>query len=326
MNVVAGELLDADPDGSIGRPIREITRASKVPDILSQALTRGESVTAEVMIVGTRRDCVMEAYASPLKDCGQATNGAVVVLHDVSELRRLESVRRDFVANVSHELKTPITAAQGLVETMLSDDEMDTATRHGFLERVRVQISRLASLVGDLLTLSRLESGKGTRADSPRDFREVIREKIAEFESAVSSKKLQVKLELSQSPLPIAADRDTLGQIFGNLFDNAIKYTEPEGHITVRLTHDMKKAVLEIADTGIGIEPMHQERIFERFYRVDKARSRELGGTGLGLAIVKHLVRGLRGQISVTSTLGEGSTFRVEVPLADARGSSRTAI
>ncbi len=315
MNVVAGELLDADPERSIGRPIREVTRASKIPDVLSQALSSGESVTTEVMMVGARRDRVMEAYASPLSDFGRATTGAVVVLHDISDLRRLEAVRRDFVANVSHELKTPITAAQGLVETMLADDEMDDATRHGFLERVRAQVSRLGTLVGDLLTLSRLESGKGTRAESMRDFRKSINEKVAEFEPVVSAKMLVVNLDLPSSPVPIAAEMDTLEQIVGNLFDNAIKYTETKGQITISLKSDEKKAFLAVTDTGIGIEPMHQDRIFERFYRVDKARSRDLGGTGLGLAIVKHLVRGLGGTITVTSTLGAGSTFLVELPL-----------
>ena len=317
MNVVAGEFLDADPEGSIGKPIRAVTRASKIPDVLSQALSRGEPVTAEVMIVGTRHDCVMEAYASPLSDLGRSTTGAVVVLHDISDLRRLESVRRDFVANVSHELKTPITAAQGLVETMLSDDTMDNATRHGFLERIRAQVSRLGALVGDLLTLSRLEAGATARIETVWDFRQPITEKVAEFEPVLSSKELIVNLDLPSSPVPIAAEKDALGQIIGNLFDNAIKYTEAKGQITISLKSSQEKALLEVTDTGIGIEPMHQERIFERFYCVDKARSRDLGGTGLGLAIVKHLVRGLGGVISVSSTLGGGSTFRVELLSAE---------
>jgi two-component system phosphate regulon sensor histidine kinase PhoR len=238
-----------------------------------------------------------------------------VVLHDISDLRRLEAVRRDFVANVSHELKTPITAAQGLVETMLADDEMDDATRNSFLERVRAQVSRLATLVGDLLTLSRLESGKETQAQPMRDFRKSINEKVAEFEPVVSAKMLVVNLDLPSSPVPVAAELDTLEQIIGSLFDNAIKYTETKGQITISLKSDEKKAFLAVTDTGIGIEPMHQDRIFERFYRVDSARSRDLGGTGLGLAIVKHLVRGLGGTITVTSTLGAGSTFLVELPL-----------
>lgn len=317
MNMVAGQLLGADPDASIGRPIREVTRASKIPDVLSQALSKGRPATAEVLIVGTRRDRVMEAYASPLSDFGDATTGAVVVLHDVSDLRRLESVRRDFVANVSHELKTPITAAQGLVETMLCDEEMDNETRQSFLERIRAQVSRLGTLVGDLLTLSRLESGQVSHALSDIDVRQSIREKAAEFEQALTSKDLVLGLHLPSSPVRVIAEKDSLGQIIGNLLDNAIKYTEAQGQITISLKSDDKKTVLEVTDTGIGIEPMHQERIFERFYRVDKARSRDLGGTGLGLAIVKHLVRGLGGVISLTSTLGGGSTFRVELPLAE---------
>ena len=149
------------------------------------------------------------------------------------------------------------------------------------------------------------------------DFRQSIREKIAEFEQALSAKELVMNLNLPDSPVQIMAEKDSLGQIVGNLVDNAIKYTEAKGQITVSLQSDDSNAILEVTDTGIGIEPMHQERIFERFYRVDKARSRDLGGTGLGLAIVKHLVRGLGGGISLTSTLGGGSTFRVELPLEE---------
>jgi two-component system phosphate regulon sensor histidine kinase PhoR len=317
MNVVAGQLLGVNPDDSIGQPIRAVTRTSQIPDLLVRALADAKPTTAEVRIVGTRQDRVMEAYASPLQDLGSVTTGAVVVLHDISDLRRLEAVRRDFVANVSHELKTPITAVQGIIETMQSDTEMDEPTRRGFLERVRAQVSRLGTLVSDLLTLSRIESGTiAGPSERPSDLRRAIEETIAEFGPAAQDKNLRLTVDLPDQPVSVNAESEMLGQIIRNLLDNAVKYTPAGGEVTLRLGASESHATIEVSDTGIGIERMHQERIFERFYRVDKARSRELGGTGLGLAIVKHLVRSLSGSISVTSESGAGSTFTVEVPLA----------
>jgi two-component system phosphate regulon sensor histidine kinase PhoR len=317
MNVVAGELLNVDPDTSIGQPIRAVTRTSQIPDLLAQALAEGKPTTAEVRIVGVRQDRVMEAYASPLRDLGKTTTGAVVVLHDVSDLRRLESVRRDFVANVSHELKTPITAVQGIIETMQTDAEMELATRQSFLERVRAQVSRLGTLVSDLLTLSRIESGTiAGPSERPSDLRNAVRETASEFQTVAKEKDLRLSIHLPDDPVSVNAEHEMLGQIVRNLLDNAVKYTPSGGEVSVRLAVTAGQAKLEVTDTGIGIERMHHERVFERFYRVDKARSRELGGTGLGLAIVKHLVRSLSGSITLNSEPGTGTTFSVELPLA----------
>jgi two-component system phosphate regulon sensor histidine kinase PhoR len=268
----------------------------------------------------------MEAYASPLKDLGHATTGAVVVLHDVSDLRRLEAVRRDFVANVSHELKTPITAVQGLIETMQTDTEMDPGTRQSFLKRVRAQVSRLGTLVSDLLTLSRIESGTiAGPSERPSDLRDAICETASEFQSTAEDKGLNLSIQIPESPVSVNAEHEMLGQIIRNLLDNAVKYTPSGGKVTLRLDAVENQATIQVSDTGIGIERMHHERIFERFYRVDKARSRELGGTGLGLAIVKHLVRSLNGSITLASEPGTGSTFTVEIPRADESPRSESA-
>jgi two-component system phosphate regulon sensor histidine kinase PhoR len=245
-----------------------------------------------------------------------ALAGVVVVLDDLSRLRELEAHRRDFVANVSHELKTPLAAIQGFVETMIDDTEMPEPTQRRFLERIAVQSERLGTLVRDLLTLSRLDAAAGlSLASEPCDLSAVVRDVVADLLPLAERKPVRVVVELPPLPVPVAAERESLRQIASNLLDNAIKYTPPEGSVTVRLQR-AAQAELEVRDTGIGLSPADQERVFERFYRVDKARSRELGGTGLGLSIVKNTVKGLGGTLGVRSELGRGSTFWVRLPMA----------
>ncbi|HUU46173.1 MAG TPA: ATP-binding protein [Acidobacteriota bacterium] len=316
INSVAGRMLGIDPQRCLGRILGEATRVAGITDILARAQTESEPVAEEMRIAGPARDRIMLAYASLLRDTDQNASGVVIVLQDVTDLRHLESVRHDFVANVSHELKTPITAAQGLVETMLSDTSMDDATRQKFLGRLRHQISRLGTLVGDLLTLSRIESQKVTRPLHPIDLREPIRDTVDAFAAAAQANNLALEMQLPQMPLSVFAEAGVVEQIVGSLLDNALKYTKAGGRITVSVRGDSDRILLAVADTGIGIDPVHQERIFERFYRIDKARSRELGGTGLGLAIVRHLVISLSGSIALKSTPGLGSTFEISLPPA----------
>ena len=245
-----------------------------------------------------------------------ALAGVVVVLDDLSRLRELEAHRRDFVANVSHELKTPLAAIQGFVETMLDDEAMPEPTQRRFLERIAVQSERLGTLVRDLLTLSRLDDTAAlSLAAEPCDLSAVVRDVVADLLPLAERKPVRVVVELPPLPVPVAAERESLRQIASNLLDNAIKYTPPDGSVTVRLQR-AGQAELEVRDTGIGLSPADQERVFERFYRVDKARSRELGGTGLGLSIVKNTVKGLGGTLGVRSELGRGSTFWVRLPIA----------
>ena len=242
--------------------------------------------------------------------------GAVVVLHDVSRLERLETVRRDFVANASHELKTPITAIRGLVETLIDDKEIAPETQERFLTKIRDQSGRLSAIVTDLLTLSRLEAESGDSRYTPLDLREPVLASAQALTPAAEEKGIVLETQLPDVRVEVAGDNEALGQVVTNLLDNALKYTPKGGKVWVRLTSQSGNAVLEVQDTGIGIEPRDRERIFERFYRVDKARSRELGGTGLGLSIVKHIVLAHNGKVSVDSTPGTGSTFRVSLPLA----------
>ncbi len=314
MNEVGGRLLRASPADSVGRRIWEVTRVVEVCEILDHARGRAGATDAEVRLAMGSGEARIELRASPLVDGAGQLSGAVVVLHDVTELRKLEGMRRDFVANVSHELKTPLTAIRGLIETLIEDREMERATRERFHEKIRDQSARLASLVGDLLTLARVESQGLLSERKPLDLRSVVRECAARFALACEQKGLVLQVETPPQPLVIEGDEESLRQILDNLLDNALKYTAAQGRITLSVIARGGDAVIEVADSGIGIEPRDLERIFERFYRVDKARSRELGGTGLGLSIVKHLALSLGGNVAVESQVGRGSTFRIVLP------------
>jgi two-component system phosphate regulon sensor histidine kinase PhoR len=315
MNAVAGRILMARPDNSVGRRIWEVTRVREVSQILSNVLQQDHDARGTLRQVSRPRDREVEMHAAPLRNSQGALAGAVVVLHDVSELRRLESVRRDFVANVSHELKTPITAIRGLVETLF-DDEMPGEMRYRFLDKVRSQAERLSALVQDLLTLARLESQEDVLEMDAVDMCDPIHAAGQALQHVAEEKGVDIQVELPKEPAIIAGDEEALRQIATNLLDNALKYTAPGGRIWLRLRVEDEEVVLEVEDTGIGIEPRHLHRIFERFYRVDKARSREVGGTGLGLSIVKHMAKLHAGEVTVESVPGRGSTFRVHLPLA----------
>ncbi|MGC6487729.1 MAG: ATP-binding protein, partial [Planctomycetota bacterium] len=241
--------------------------------------------------------------------------GAVVGIDDQSRIKQLESLRRDFVANVSHELKTPLTAIKGFVETLQDDPEMPPETQARFHERIARQAERLATLVKDLLTISRLDDDKSPSADVPVDLVAVLRETVNDLLPIAEKRDLELQANLPDGAVWVVADRETLRQTAGNLVDNAVKYTPERGAVTVTLKLPTSDSLrLEVADTGIGLSAADQERIFERFYRVDRARSRELGGTGLGLSIVKNTVRNLGGDVGVKSALGVGSMFWVTLP------------
>jgi len=240
-----------------------------------------------------------------------ATGGSLVTVEDVSELRRLESVRRDFVANVSHELKTPVGAIVLLAEALAQEEDPLTARR--LVERIVAEGDRLARLVSDLLDLSRIEEGTGivlTEVDAS-----ALASTVAErFEQQVARAGLRLEVRCPPQPAVLEADRWQLESALANLVDNAIKYSEPGGRIEVRIETDGDDIVLAVRDEGIGIPARDRERIFERFYRVDAARSRATGGTGLGLSIVRHVVENHQGRLELTSQEGEGSEFRLILP------------
>jgi len=228
--------------------------------------------------------------------------------------RDLEVIRRDFIDNVSHELKTPITAVRGLIETVIEDEEMSAASQERFLAKIQNQSIRLSSIVSDLLELSQLESGKGISEKEFFDLNEVINSTVISLMQVAENSNIRVEVKLPEDSLILFGDKNSLFQVVRNLLENALKYSPKDSAVRICIYEKNEKAVIEVQDWGIGIKRQDQDRIFERFYRVDKARSRELGGTGLGLSIVKHIVLAHSGEISVESDFEEGSIFRVFLP------------
>jgi len=316
-----------DAKEAIGQHVWDTTRVGDVSEFVDKVLADGREQSAEIRVADHPPPRTLEIHASPLMAPSGGIGGAVLVLHDVTDLRRLEAMRTDFVANVSHELKTPLAAIQGLIETLADDEGMEGEVRQRFLGRARDQVLRLSALVTDLLALSQVESEARSLERRSLDLRDVLQESESRLDLTGRMRELDVAVELPDEIVPVLGDEEALGRIVDNLLDNAVKYTEDGGEIRVRLTTEGDHAAIEIGDTGIGIEERHLSRIFERFYRVDKARSRALGGTGLGLAIVKHLVEAHGGRVEVESEPGEGTNFRLLLPLdpLDAAGLVREA-
>ncbi|HEX5132314.1 MAG TPA: ATP-binding protein [Candidatus Krumholzibacteria bacterium] len=324
INSAAGTILGVGSAGAVGRRIWELTRVIEVSEALSDAMKENRVRVSEARISHPQKDQVVQIIGAPLRDANDDLVGAIVVLHDVSDLRQLESVRRDFVANISHELKTPLAAIRGLVETLIDDREMDRATHDRFVEKIHDQSMRLSSIVSDLLTLSRLESDQGGVQFEKVDLREPVAESYRAQVHVAETKSVEIAAVVPDDPVLVLGDGEALRELVDNLVSNAIKYTPAGGRVEVRLGIDGTQAVLSVQDTGIGIAPEDQGRVFERFYRVDKARSRQLGGTGLGLSIVKHVALSHGGNVSLKSTPGRGTTFRVQIPVA-AAGNGRPA-
>ncbi|MCB1033474.1 MAG: HAMP domain-containing protein, partial [Acidobacteria bacterium] len=311
MNRAAGQLLEADPAASVGRKIWELIRVPAISQALTEAMAGGVN-SGEARIAAEADDRILELHATPLRHSG----GAVLVLYDVTDLRRLEAMRRDFVANVSHELKTPVTAILGIIETILDDPDMGTATTERFLAKIRDNSRRLASLVSDLLTLSRLESGDRFLEHRILDLRRPLEEAVRSQYVHAEQKGVVLEVGLPEEEVKVRGDHEALREAIENLLSNAVRYSPQDGEVRIGLTRKATEVEITVCDNGPGIEPKHQERIFERFYRVDRARSREVGGTGLGLSIVKHISLSHGGSVAVESQPGEGSTFRIRLPLA----------
>jgi two-component system, OmpR family, phosphate regulon sensor histidine kinase PhoR len=291
-----------------GKPLIDITRHPSLNDAFKKLVeTKNERV--EEFTLPLHGGKTVLTHWVPLLESGRL-QGVVAVFHDISELKRLEQVRRDFVANVSHELRTPVTVIRGYAETLLGGALTTDPDRAGaFLEKIHRHAERLASLIGDLLILSELESGETSRELAPVVIEGVVGHVCALLEEKARSKKISIAMQGLGEALPVLADRGKLEQVMVNLLDNAIKYTPENGSIAISAAEAEGMVSIAVTDSGIGIPPKELSRIFERFYRVDAARSREQGGTGLGLAIVKHIVQLHGGSVSVESTPGKGSTF-----------------
>ena len=297
-----------------GQRIEDVAGILDVIHLVTSARDDNTTVRGEVHLTDLSRERALEVQATPFAD--EDFRGVVLVLHDVTQVRRLESIRRDFVANVSHELKTPLTSVRGYVETLLDGAIKDQTNNVRFLKKIEFHVERLSHIVVDLLSLARIESQQDSLELVPVDWQPIIHEGLRQREKQIQEKSLKVSVDQLDGSLSVLGDSDGLEHIVGNLLDNAVKYTPERGSICVRLSRDESSARVEVDDTGIGIPAADRKKIFQRFYRVDKARSRELGGTGLGLAIVKHLVQAMNGEIDVRSEEGKGSCFTVKLPLA----------
>ncbi|MFO0982747.1 MAG: ATP-binding protein [Planctomycetota bacterium] len=313
-NRAAAALLEIDEASVPGKLLWEVTRLSGLAELVQQARAKLEAAQSEMTLRKLDREIVLEVQVTPFHST--ASDGLVIVLHDISNLRRLERIRRDFVANVSHELKTPLTSIKGYVETLLSGALHDQKNNVRFLKKIDDNAARLTNLVQDLLSLARIEAQQEMLPLAPVDLAPIVDVILRRHDVDLKQKGLATTVDLPSAPVIALADAEAIHQILDNLLDNALKYTPAPGQITIRLARSDTHAILEVEDSGIGIPEKDLERIFERFYRVDKARSRELGGTGLGLSIVKHLVHAMHGEVQVTSTLGKGSRFTVRLPLA----------
>ncbi|HEY4886270.1 MAG TPA: ATP-binding protein [Myxococcales bacterium] len=288
-----------------GRTLLELSRSAELADAAARAL--GGPVRAQIRLPSS--DTVVQASISPVSG-----GNSILVLRDLTEEKRMESVRRDFISNASHELRTPVAAISGAVETLLGGGVKLDGDARGFVEMIARHADRLARLTRDLLDLSRLEAGQYRPETGPIDVGPFCEAALDLVRARAAEKQIVLGYD-GPASLRMVADRRALEQVLVNLLDNAVKFTPQGGHVTVLADGAGEFAVLSVIDSGPGIEPRHRERIFERFYRADGGRSREAGGTGLGLAIVKHLVQAQGGQVGVESGRG-GSRFWVRLPVA----------
>jgi len=317
MNPAAAHLLEVNAELVVGRPVQEVVRKAELLSFITDAMDSEDTIEKDVLLFRGEEELCLQAHGTMLRGMGNETIGALVVFNDLTRQRRLETMRRDFVANVSHELKTPITAIKGFVETLLDGalDNRDEAEQ--FLKIVERQVERLSVIIEDLMSLSRIEQGEeNERFDlEPGSIAEVISESVNDCTVLAEGVGITLKQELDHEVMSFL-NGPLLEQALTNLLENAIKYSPTGSTVTISCGEEDGRAIIRVSDQGCGIEAEHLPRLFERFYRVDKARSRQAGGSGLGLAIVKHIVQIHHGRVAVESTPGKGSEFIVSLPLA----------
>jgi two-component system, OmpR family, phosphate regulon sensor histidine kinase PhoR len=308
-------MFHKDPWEIENRSIQEAIRNSELQKFTKNALQNNEGLECDIVFYQDK-ERILNVHSTTLLDAKEKRIGMLVVLNDVTRLRHLENMRQDFVANVSHEIKTPLTAIQGFVETLLQDIDKTPEDTHRFLSIIDRHVLRLVAMIDDLLNLSRIEG------DSKRKeivmvqtlVDDVIRNAVQMVEARTEEKKIRIQFQCEDS-LSVEMDAPLIEQAVVNLLDNAIKYSELGSTIEVHAAKRNREVFISIRDHGIGIANEHIPRLFERFYRIDKARSRKLGGTGLGLAIVKHIIQAHNGKITVESSPGKGSTFTLNFPI-----------
>ncbi len=314
INQAAAKLLDVNEETVRGRPVQETIRNTDLQEFVEKTLAQNGPTESRMFLPETGGQ-FFRLQGTNLLDSSSKKSGAVIVLNDMTRLHQLENIRRDFVANVSHELKTPVTSIKGFVETLLEGAVEDRDETRRFLEIIGKHTSRLNSIIEDLLSLSRLEEERKTREISfiRTNVRPILQSAVELCQSRAEDKDISVRLNCERD-LSAKVNAALLEQAVHNLVDNAIKYSQEKSEIEVTVDGKEQETAISVKDRGCGISEEHLSRIFERFYVVDKARSRNVGGTGLGLAIVKHIAQLHKGRVEVKSTAGQGSTFTIYLP------------
>jgi two-component system phosphate regulon sensor histidine kinase PhoR len=313
VNPSAERILGVCKYEAVGRTYVEMLKNYPLIQIIDEVHKTGKPQSGEIALIFPS-ERIIQAHAAPVFGERQEPRGVVLVLHDISEIRRLERMRAEFVANVSHELKTPVTAVKGFAETLLEGALYNSKACEEFVGIIGEEAERLNRLINDLLSLSRIESREMKLQLEPLELLPEIRQIVDKIKPRFQKKELALSLAASRQPVAAQADRDRLEQVLLNLLENSLMYTPSGGRVEVEVKKSEGMAVVSVSDTGIGIPPDDIPRIFERFYRVDRARSRKFGGTGLGLAIVKHIVEAHGGRVWVESEVGKGSTFYFTLP------------
>lgn len=315
-NGAAASLLNLASDRLQGRRVQEIMRSRQLQRMIQTTLSSGSATEGDVVLYQFGEQ-ILNMHCSPLFDSDGQRMGVLLVMNDVTQLRRLESMRSDFAANVSHEIKTPLTAIQGFVETLMHGPVNDPHETQRFLGIIHKHVMRLTAIIDDLMHLSRLEQEHGSARLKLQSssVRSMLSNAIQLCRANADAKEIDIVLHCDDD-LTARMDADLMEQAAVNLLDNAIKYSPAASHVTVAARAEAQEICIDFQDEGIGIARRHLPRLFERFYRVDKARSRSVGGTGLGLAIVKHIVQAHSGRVTVESVQGQGSTFTIRMPLA----------
>ncbi|ADL07730.1 two-component system histidine kinase PnpS [Thermosediminibacter oceani] len=307
INPAACKLVGADSEKSAGKKLISIIRNYQLDEAVKKTLKEGSPYFKEIVLLP--REQILKVHITPIKDRAGRISGSVIVMRDITELKHLEKLRSEFLANVSHELRTPLTSIKGFVETLLEGAYKDPGLAKRFLSIIDAEAGRLYRLINNLMDLSKIETNQLKLRIEDVSAAELINEVIIIFENRLKEKGLKFSTDIPKDLPKVKADPDWLRQVFINLLDNAIKYTQSGGRVWIEAEPKGDVVEFRVCDTGIGIPEEDLPRVFERFYRVDKARSPEMGGSGLGLAIVKHIVRAFGGDIRVESRVNQGSKF-----------------